>query len=590
MKKIYIEKFKSIYNELCIDLEANSTIALLGQNGIGKTNILLAIDWFFNSTKNEDIRTVRKSMSGLTEPAKVTLIEEITIDQIKKVKEIISKNDNSWKMDQSKLDFKNLYNIIQKVDTFINKKYHENFTTINNEVYNSVYLYLVNFYISIGIEYLNSIGENIEGLFLKNGDNLYYSINESLYSEYELKKGSESKTPISQKKFLIMQNCKKVFEKFKNVFRVDDRYGVVLIKNADLENKSNVVYSLTELTHEGVKNDDVALIVDFLNNYFPFENKIKTLSDYQQNAEKAAETGIFTSDLIDEINVNTKEGIRKLFSSFDIYAIPNFNFSGNQLVLTVEDKNNIDILERKTEFNSSGYKAFFQFVLKLKAIENRSQINKEKTFLLLADEPDKNLHILLQHQLLNFFINIANQNNNVKILYTTHSPYLINPLENTIYVIDKYIVDKGQNISGSTYISKFNKELRDLSGNKIISLLPIFKSIDYIYGDNDLSITSFFNNLMKDNKFIYIDKKVDIEQENIEPFLEVAERSGFKVDRSVDITMIEKLDYGDIIFVKEDEIEKDYQYFDKLLSKSEDRNVKVIVIKKTNKNTINREK
>jgi recombinational DNA repair ATPase RecF len=44
MKKIYIEKFKSIYNELCIDLEANSTIALLGQNGIGKTNILLAID------------------------------------------------------------------------------------------------------------------------------------------------------------------------------------------------------------------------------------------------------------------------------------------------------------------------------------------------------------------------------------------------------------------------------------------------------------------------------------------------------------------------------------------------------------------
>jgi ABC-type lipoprotein export system ATPase subunit len=583
MKKIYIEKFKSIYNELCIDLEANSTIALLGQNGIGKTNILLAIDWFFNSTKNEDIRTVRKSMGGLTEPAKVTLIEEITIDQIKKVKEIISKNDNSWKMDQSKLDFKNLYNIIQKVDTFINKKYHENFTTINNEVYNSVYLYLVNFYISIGIEYLNSIGENIEGLFLKNGDNLYYSINESLYSEYELKKGSESKTPISQKKFLIMQNCKKVFEKFKNVFRVDDRYGVVLIKNADLENKSNVVYSLTELTHEGVKNDDVALIVDFLNNYFPFENKIKTLSDYQQNAEKAAETGIFTSDLIDEINVNTKEGIRKLFSSFDIYAIPNFNFSGNQLVLTVEDKNNIDILERKTEFNSSGYKAFFQFVLKLKAIENRSQINKEKTFLLLADEPDKNLHILLQHQLLNFFINIANQNNNVKILYTTHSPYLINPLENTIYVIDKYIVDKGQNISGSTYISKFNKELRDLSGNKIISLLPIFKSIDYIYGDNDLSITSFFNNLMKDNKFIYIDKKVDIEQENIEPFLEVAERSGFKVDRSVDITMIEKLDYGDIIFVKEDEIEKDYQYFDKLLSKSEDRNVKVIVIKKQTK-------
>jgi ABC-type lipoprotein export system ATPase subunit len=583
MKKIYIEKFKSIYNELCIDLEANSTIALLGQNGIGKTNILLAIDWFFNSTKNEDIRTVRKSMSGLTEPAKVTLIEEITIDQIKKVKEIISKNDNSWKMDQSKLDFKNLYNIIQKVDTFINKKYHENFTTINNEVYNSVYLYLVNFYISIGIEYLNSIGENIEGLFLKNGDNLYYSINESLYSEYELKKVSESKTPISQKKFLIMQNCKKVFEKFKNVFRVDDRYGVVLIKNADLENKSNVVYSLTELTHEGVKNDDVALIVDFLNNYFPFENKIKTLSDYQQNAEKAAETGIFTSDLIDEINVNTKEGIRKLFSSFDIYAIPNFNFSGNQLVLTVEDKNNIDILERKTEFNSSGYKAFFQFVLKLKAIENRSQINKEKTFLLLADEPDKNLHILLQHQLLNFFINIANQNNNVKILYTTHSPYLINPLENTIYVIDKYIVDKGQNISGSTYISKFNKELRDLSGNKIISLLPIFKSIDYIYGDNDLSITSFFNNLMKDNKFIYIDKKVDIEQENIEPFLEVAERSGFKVDRSVDITMIEKLDYGDIIFVKEDEIEKDYQYFDKLLSKSEDRNVKVIVIKKQTK-------
>jgi hypothetical protein len=34
-------------------------------------------------------------MGGLTEPAKVTLIEEITIDQIKKVKEIISKNDNS---------------------------------------------------------------------------------------------------------------------------------------------------------------------------------------------------------------------------------------------------------------------------------------------------------------------------------------------------------------------------------------------------------------------------------------------------------------------------------------------------------------
>jgi AAA15 family ATPase/GTPase len=72
---------------------------------------------------------------------------------------------------------------------------------------------------------------------------------------------------------------------------------------------------------------------------------------------------------------------------------------------------------------SLGFKWFFTFLLFTEFRKSRKTDNGETLFLL--DEPASNLHSTAQKKLLNKFENLAE---NSKLVYTTHSHHLINPL------------------------------------------------------------------------------------------------------------------------------------------------------------------
>lgn len=110
-----------------------------------------------------------------------------------------------------------------------------------------------------------------------------------------------------------------------------------------------------------------------------------------------------------------------------------FNSKGKEIVANCFfDDNKIPYIELKLKDGaeyyqiserSLGFKWFFSFLLFTEFRKNRSKDNGEILFLI--DEPASNLHSTAQIKLLNSFEKLVS---NCKLIYTTHSHHLINPL------------------------------------------------------------------------------------------------------------------------------------------------------------------
>ena len=86
---------------------------------------------------------------------------------------------------------------------------------------------------------------------------------------------------------------------------------------------------------------------------------------------------------------------------------------------------------------SLGFRWFFGFILFTEFRKVRADENGE--YLFLFDEPASNLHESSQQKLLSLFDNLIDKS---KIIYSTHSPYLINPK----FILNCFIVkDEGRN-------------------------------------------------------------------------------------------------------------------------------------------------
>ncbi|WP_169728179.1 AAA family ATPase [Spiroplasma mirum] len=101
----------------------------------------------------------------------------------------------------------------------------------------------------------------------------------------------------------------------------------------------------------------------------------------------------------------TNDIVKNLFSNFDIYAYSHFNFDGLifklQVVHKLKYKNNENV---EIKLNSDGYKALVWFLYKFNFLLNLSEKEPNKTFNLLADEIDKNVHPLLQMKIINYIL------------------------------------------------------------------------------------------------------------------------------------------------------------------------------------------
>lgn len=142
-----------------------------------------------------------------------------------------------------------------------------------------------------------------------------------------------------------------------------------------------------------------------------------------------------------------------------------FQADGNHFRIWVSDDKRSEEIE--LEGRSRGLQWFFSFFLVFLVESKDSHSN----CILLLDEPGLSLHPLAQFDLTAFFNSLSSEN---QIVYTTHSPFLVNP-ENLGSVYAMYIGEDGKSIVSP-----------DLRANKKIaekSIYPVHAAIGITVSD-----------------------------------------------------------------------------------------------------------
>lgn len=152
-------------------------------------------------------------------------------------------------------------------------------------------------------------------------------------------------------------------------------------------------------------------------------------------------------ELIREKKNGQKESQKKGFFGWGKKKVPE---TETFLEIRVQDKRNMVSLPLGNR--SRGFNWFFSFWVWFKAIQKENVC----PFVILMDEPGLNLHAAAQKDLMRLMQDISQQN---QIIFTTHSPYMLEEVKNQIYCI----VDRE---GGSTI-----RPLRDETDEE--TLLPI---------------------------------------------------------------------------------------------------------------------
>lgn len=155
--------------------------------------------------------------------------------------------------------------------------------------------------------------------------------------------------------------------------------------------------------------------------------------------EKKKEREILLDSAATNLTRNFREWWKQGNYSFD------FSADGDYFRIWVRDEIRTDKIE--LESRSSGLQWFFSFYLIFMA-ETK---NKHKNAILLLDEPGHTLHPMAQKDLSLFFNELSKNN---QLIYTTHSPFLVNSMNITQTKV-VYFDDQGiTNVSDDLQINK----------------------------------------------------------------------------------------------------------------------------------------
>lgn len=142
-----------------------------------------------------------------------------------------------------------------------------------------------------------------------------------------------------------------------------------------------------------------------------------------------------------------------------------FQADGNHFRIWVSD--DVRTEEIELEGRSRGLQWFFSFFLVF-LVESK---DNHSNCILLLDEPGISLHPLAQFDLIQFFNSLAKEN---QLLYTTHSPFLVNP-DNLADVKAVYVDEKG--------LSSVSADLRKNDKVAEKSIYPVHAAIGLTVSD-----------------------------------------------------------------------------------------------------------
>ena len=174
-------------------------------------------------------------------------------------------------------------------------------------------------------------------------------------------------------------------------------------------------------------------------------------------------------------------------------------------VLKIRVRNDRNGVSLPIGTRSKGFNWFFSFLVWFKKI----QADKNKTYILLMDEPGLNLHAKAQNDLLRFIEDELSQN--YQVIYTTHSPFMIDTAKlcSVRTVVEK---DDGTHISDS--IKEHDKDtlfpLQAALGYDIAQNLFISPKNLLVEGVADLVYLEVMSNMLSTEGRTHLDPSITI--------------------------------------------------------------------------------
>lgn len=479
-----IEKYKPIENSQSFAIEDDVTV-LVGMNESGKTSILeaLAKSNYFENDKNfkynlnyDYPRRQKKIVDKSGEnPVAVKLTYEIDSELVNLIKDDIglapSRNTFSviYKYNNTKLWSISWFNTSE----FIKKKVSSlKFT--NKEITDK--LKMVS-----SIDQFKNITDEIDTSVLDPDD--IQKINE--IKKYFINSESWKDNPIDH--YIVDTYLINRLPKF---MYYDDYYAlpseISLTKIDEDLSKSNVktARALLELADIDVE-------------------KVRDSDDFEEFiAELEATEAIISDELFEYWKTNKNLNIQ-----FRINKVEEKNsYSTNIIdrVLNIRVRNQRTGVSLPLENRSRGFNWFFSFLVWFKKIQE----DRNNTYILLLDEPGLNLHAKAQNDLLKF---ISDLSNDYQIIYTTHSPFMIDTNSlNKVRTV--YETQDGTVISDSVQEKDPNTlfPLQAALGYDLAQNLFVSKKNLLVEGISDLIYLSIISNLLQDNDRVGLDSDITI--------------------------------------------------------------------------------
>lgn len=477
MLNFKIKDFKSIVKEIEFKIYPKKISFIIGKNGLGKSNVLDAIDWFANGSNSSNINnniTSESTSSDYNSKAVVVLTHKLNEEKIKEINTILSKHYTNL----SKPKVINTYIEKSSDSPSYNYLYEENgdLTELAQIINDLISLYVNNW---------------LDKRFFKISSKGTYSINTDLTKE-KIEKLNNLSKELKSKHVKLFEDIKKIESLYK------DKPIVIYIKNADLENQTKYSYFFDEFNQKE-KNKNFMDLLRFLGDDVLAEmTKLTEINSINENGDKQA------SRIINKINKVANLKLKELFDRFDIYGYPEIKSHETKINIEVISKEEYEYDDVDTEFNSSGYKAFYQLMLNLENAKYYVKKNNQKV-IILADEPDKNLHPLLQQQLADYLTEFAKNNPNIYFVITTHSPFLLKDLKNDFYIAQRTetLTENGKK-EGSTFFNHFQTKMPN-KPNNIKNLYTLLVAAQ-LYPDEN----SFFSSL-SEKYVIYTNGNLEID-------------------------------------------------------------------------------
>lgn len=445
---VIINNYKSLGKDMnLLYLEDNIT-ALIGKNDCGKSNILEALGSIsFTKYINEDFFSKKNRYTN--EDICIYASLKFTDKEIEDLLISVDERESIFKFYGSdNIEFSGGFSELFKKDNELNEaiRYLEN----NLSIYFSIYTDYSNQElfdkISIKLDRLLQISERIWIRYKKSLNEIIQVIN--LQEKKNIEREGEQGHVYDQLGFTLIRNIEIIKSKIKKKYNL---LPVIYYRKLDEELQS--IYNLEEIK-SSIKFKEGPLYKFMVASESDLPDFITAIESEDENEKIRCRNSIK-----EKVKYNIQKKFNYFYDEQEGIKIK-VNFDYNCLKIFIKTKENTTYISER----SNGLKWFLNIFIDL-----ISKKITDKNIIYLLDEPGIYLHVNAQRELLKLLKNLCNNNN--QLVYTTHSPYMIDSSD----IINVRAIEKDENgvthIFNNAYDNKFN------SVSKRETITPLLKAI-----------------------------------------------------------------------------------------------------------------